>query len=66
MGRSGDDDRQFAEIRHRAGLAAGSYGVFVPHELTWSYEHVEEPIEAPRFRKIEHLGELAAVIEGLS
>lgn len=47
-------------------LAAGSYGVFVPHELTWSYEHVEEPIEAPRFRKIEHLGELAAVIEGLS
>lgn len=47
-------------------LAAGSYGVFVPHELTWSYEHVEEPIEAPRFRKIEHLGELASVIEGLS
>ena len=47
-------------------LAAGSYGVFVPHEPTWSYEHVEEPTEAPRFRKIEHLGELAAVIEALA
>lgn len=47
-------------------LAAGSYGVFVPHELTWAFEHVEEPMEAPRFRKIGHLGELAGVIEGLS
>jgi len=46
-------------------LAAGSYGVFVPHELTWTLEHVEEPTEAPRFRKIGHLGELQGVIEGL-
>jgi len=43
-------------------LAAGSYGVFVPHELTWAFEHVEEPTEAPRFRKIGHLGELREVI----
>ena len=47
-------------------LAAGSYGVFVPHELTWAFEHVEEPTEAPRFRKIGHLGELQGVIGGLS
>ncbi|MFS8113264.1 HAD family hydrolase [Rhizobium jaguaris] len=47
-------------------LAAGSFGVFVPHELTWALEHVEEPTEAPRFRKIGHLGELRGVIEGLS
>ena len=47
-------------------LAAGSYGVFVPHALTWSFEHIEEPTEAPRFRKIGHLGELHGVIEGLS
>ena len=46
-------------------LAAGSYGVFVPHELTWSFEHVDEPTEAPRFRKIGHLGELHGVIEAL-
>ena len=47
-------------------LAAGSYGVFVPHELTWSFEHVEEPSQAPRFRKIDHLGELHGIIEALS
>ncbi|MDM9626505.1 HAD family hydrolase [Rhizobium sp. S152] len=44
-------------------IAAGSYGVFVPHELTWVLEHVDEPKDAPRFRKIEHLGELGAVID---
>lgn len=47
-------------------LAAGSYGVFVPHELTWVLEHVEEPKEAPRFRKITDLGELRGLIDGLS
>jgi putative hydrolase of the HAD superfamily len=47
-------------------IAAGSYGVFVPHPLTWVIEHVEEPREAPRFRKIDHLGELKPLIEGLS
>ncbi len=46
-------------------IAAGSYGVFVPHELTWVLEHVEEPTEAPRFRKIERLGELRSVIDSL-
>ncbi|MBO9193174.1 HAD family hydrolase [Rhizobium sp. 16-449-1b] len=46
-------------------IAAGSYGVFVPHELTWVLEHVEEPTEAPRFRKIERLGELRGVIDSL-
>ncbi|KAA0699620.1 HAD family hydrolase [Neorhizobium sp. P12A] len=47
-------------------IAAGSYGVFIPHALTWVLEHVEEPTEAPRFRKIEHIGELRPLIEGLS
>lgn len=44
-------------------IAAGSYGVFVPHELTWIIEHVEEPKDAPRFRKIAHLGELKGLID---
>ena len=44
-------------------IAAGSYGVFVPHELTWVFEHVEPPVEAPRFRQIAHLGELHSIIE---
>jgi len=47
-------------------LAAGSYGVFIPHELTWIFEHVEEPTQAPRFHKIGYLGELHGIIEGLS
>ncbi|NLS02505.1 HAD family hydrolase [Rhizobium sp. P32RR-XVIII] len=47
-------------------IAAGSYGVFVPHELTWVLEHVDEPKEAPRFRKIAHLGELGGLLDGLS
>jgi len=46
-------------------IAAGSYGVFVPHELTWVLERVEEPKDAPRFRKIGHLGELHGLIDGL-
>ncbi len=47
-------------------IAAGSYGVFVPHELTWVLEHVDEPKEAPRFRKIAHLGELGGLIDGIA
>ena len=47
-------------------IAAGSYGVFVPHALTWVLEHIEEPTDAPRFRKIEHLGELRGLIERLA
>ncbi|MDR6664235.1 HAD family hydrolase [Rhizobium sp. 1399] len=46
-------------------IAAGSYGVFVPHELTWVLERVEEPKDAPRFRRIVHLGELRGLIDGL-
>ncbi len=43
-------------------IEAGSWGVYVPHELTWVVEHVEAPGNHPRFRQIEHLGELAAII----
>jgi putative hydrolase of the HAD superfamily len=43
-------------------LAAGAWGVFVPHELTWAAEHAEEPAGHPRFRKIARLAELADVI----
>ncbi|KKX24660.1 HAD family hydrolase [Rhizobium sp. LC145] len=44
-------------------IAAGSYGVFIPHALTWVVEHVEPPTDAPRFRQIEHLGQLGSVLE---
>ncbi|MBP2547883.1 putative hydrolase of the HAD superfamily [Neorhizobium galegae] len=43
-------------------IASGAWGVFVPHELTWVLEHVERPLEAPRFREIETLGQLPDLI----
>ncbi|MBJ3783525.1 HAD-IA family hydrolase [Devosia sediminis] len=44
-------------------LAAGSYAAYVPHDLTWSYEHAEEPQGEPRYARIEHLGQLQAAID---
>ncbi|AYC99765.1 HAD family hydrolase [Neorhizobium sp. NCHU2750] len=44
-------------------IAAGAYGVFIPHALTWVIEHVDAPTDAPRFRQIEHLGELSGLVE---
>ncbi len=46
-------------------IEAGSWGVYVPHELTWVFEHVEPPVEAPRFRQLVDLGELPALIESI-
>jgi putative hydrolase of the HAD superfamily len=43
-------------------LQAGSFAIYVPHDLTWSYEHAEEPVDEPRYAKIAHLGELEAAI----
>ena len=43
-------------------LAAGSFAVYVPHELTWAYEHAEEPENDQRYARIEHLGQLQACI----
>ncbi|MDP9835375.1 putative hydrolase of the HAD superfamily [Neorhizobium huautlense] len=47
-------------------IAAGAYGVFVPHELTWVLEQVEPPTDAPRFRQITHLGELPKILEEIT
>jgi putative hydrolase of the HAD superfamily len=47
-------------------IAAGSWGVLVPHDLTWAVEHAEEPVEAPRFRKIADLSGLLPLIGDLA
>ncbi|MFC0482106.1 HAD family hydrolase [Gellertiella hungarica] len=47
-------------------LASGAWGIFVPHELTWVYEHVEVPREAPRFREIPDLGHLLPLIQDIA
>jgi putative hydrolase of the HAD superfamily len=46
-------------------LAAGSWAVHVPHELTWALENAEEPREAARFRQVPHLGALAALLDDI-
>lgn len=46
-------------------IAAGSWGVYIPHDLTWALEHAETPTEAPRFREIADLGHLPELIRGL-
>ncbi len=43
-------------------IAAGSWAVYVPHPLTWVVEHDEEPVAAPRYRHLEHLGGLIPLI----
>jgi putative hydrolase of the HAD superfamily len=47
-------------------IAAGAWGIFVPHALTWVLEHVDAPTEAPRFRQIENLGELTGLLETIT
>ncbi|MCX7305120.1 MAG: HAD family hydrolase [Hyphomicrobiales bacterium] len=43
-------------------IAAGSWGVYVPHDLTWAYEHAETPSGEPRFRSVAHLGEVVGLV----
>ena len=43
-------------------IEAGSWGVFIPHPLTWTVEHVEPPENAPRYRRLERIGELPALL----
>ncbi|MEZ5831077.1 MAG: HAD family hydrolase [Dongiaceae bacterium] len=46
-------------------IEAGSWGVFIPHPLTWALEHIAAPRDAPRFRKIERIGELTGLLDRL-
>jgi putative hydrolase of the HAD superfamily len=41
-------------------ISAGAFAVYVPHDLTWSYEDADEPEGEPRFARVEHLGLLEA------
>lgn len=36
-------------------LAAGGWGVYVPHDLTWALEHAEAPLSHPRFHAVAEL-----------
>jgi putative hydrolase of the HAD superfamily len=46
-------------------IAVGSWGVYVPHDLTWAYEHDEAPVGHARFREIATLGALPGLVAGI-
>lgn len=46
-------------------IAAGAWGIHVPHNLIFAFEHAEPPLEASRFRQITHLGELEHLVSAL-
>lgn len=46
-------------------LNIGGWGVFVPHHLTWSLEHVDPPVAHKRYFEIGHLGLLSDLIARL-
>ncbi|MFN3644015.1 MAG: HAD family hydrolase [Gemmobacter sp.] len=47
-------------------LAAGGWGVHVPHALTWAVEEAEPPAEHPRFRTVPDLAGLPALVGALN
>ncbi len=47
-------------------LAAGAWGVHVPHGAVWELEAAAPPEEHPRFRVIPDLGELPDLLDVLA
>jgi putative hydrolase of the HAD superfamily len=47
-------------------IAAGAWGVHVPHGVTWELEAADAPLGHPRFREIPSLGDLPALVAELS
>jgi putative hydrolase of the HAD superfamily len=43
-------------------IEAGSWGVHIPHDLTWALEHAEAPVDSPRYNRLVHLGELVDLV----
>ncbi len=44
-------------------LRAGAWGVHVPTEYIWAYDNDEEPADQPRFRRVQSLAALPALID---
>lgn len=47
-------------------IEAGSWGVYVPHDLTWALEEEDAPKDADRFHQLDNLGELTQLIESIA
>jgi putative hydrolase of the HAD superfamily len=46
-------------------IEAGSWGVYVPHDLTWAVEHAEPPESDVRYRQLVDLGGLPELVRSL-
>lgn len=46
-------------------IEAGSWGIYIPHDMTWELEHHEPPLNHSRFREIADLGDLTGVIDAI-
>lgn len=47
-------------------IEAGSWGIHVPHELTWALDHADAPVDLPpRFRRVEKFAALPALLAAL-
>ncbi len=44
-------------------IAAGAWGVHVPHDLTWELEHAPAPSGHARFRQLETLAPLTSLVD---
>jgi len=47
-------------------LEAGAFAVHIPHELTWAYEHVDEPVDHPRFVVTQRIGSVIELVERIN
>ena len=47
-------------------IAAGCWGVFIPHELTWTVERAEPPTDHPRFKQLNSFNDLYEFIIEIS
>ncbi len=46
-------------------IAAGSFGIYIPHARTWALEHVEKPQQAPRFHEVNGIADLPDLLARL-
>lgn len=47
-------------------IAAGGWGVHVPHAITWALEHAAAPMDQPRFASIQSLGDLPYLVDQIA
>ncbi|WP_417243953.1 HAD family hydrolase [Celeribacter sp.] len=47
-------------------IAAGAWGVYIPHSITWEIEHADAPDGHPRFKQLEKLVELPEFVGAIS